>query len=117
MKNKGVQLTDLQSKWLNQIIKTKQDWASFEQQLEIKRHSQTTNLEWMLNYVYLKTCRKKFIQAYFDGEKRAQSTKELPFCCDNCQDERPELKNGKVEKIKKRENPTAQQILKNLFLL
>lgn len=115
MKTIYLNLSDLQKKWLVQIANTDWDWDNFEKQLQNRKTNHFQNIVKMMDYIRLTTCRRNFILEAFDNQNI--KTEEKKQCCDLCNNELPDL--TEVQKVNDNEEnlKTAEQIIRNLFLL
>ena len=82
-------LTELQVRWLEQILKSDTSWEQFEQQLERKKKQHTHNVYRMKDYMLQKECRREHILRYFGNDYVHLEKPE--YCCDLCSEKRPDI--------------------------
>lgn len=74
------QLGDLQEKWLDGYLNQRYTLDELEQALLSKQQEKREQLQQVLNYLPLTSCRREYLLAYFSEELEETNL----VCCDNC---------------------------------
>lgn len=94
--------TELQQKWLQGFYKQDYSLEELQKRLIKREQERQQQLQLMVDYIHLTSCRRCFIQSYFTEPVQQQ---DATGCCDNCH-----LTFDKIqaEIVKSTETPPAQ---------